>query len=297
MKRSYSSSTKYGPTKPYIPRYKSYANSGGMSFANWKKSRVSESKVAIPPAVKRFVNRRIALNEEVKQQNVSVGGLYVQPYNTGTSATSWYLNNVFACTPYPGSSYTIAQGAGQGDRIGNKIRTKKLVMKYIFNPAAYNAVTNSAPAPMDIRMFWLYDKDGSETLPSQLDFTKFFQVGDASASPQSYIADMMLDVNRDLFQVYAERRYKLGYQQVSAAGVLANNEYYANNDYQYNVMDEIDLTPYTSRVFTFNDNNNSPNTKGLYCVVLCAAASGAILSTTQLPVNLFYTLQYKYTDA
>lgn len=298
MKRSYSTVYKAPNAPGYIPRYRTtYNKSNRVPYPVWKAMRSSSKTTEVPLAVQRYVKRKIALNEEVKQQNSSIGGLYIQPYNAVAGATGWYSNCVFACSTYPGSSYQINQGTGQGDRIGNKIRTKKLVMKFIFNPTSYNATTNTNPKPVDLRVFWLYNKDDSETLPSQLDFTKFFQLGDTSSAPQSFLADMMLEVNKDLFHVYAERRYKLGYQNASAAGTVTGSEYFANNDYSYNVIDEIDLTPYTAKTFTFSDSNSQPNTRGLFCVILAAAADGSVLANTQVPAYLFYTLQYQYTDA
>lgn len=297
MKRRYSNNAQPRYATGFVPRYRTNTyKSDRVPYPVWKARRTNGENIKVPLAVQRYVKRKIALTEEVKEQNSSIGGLYIQAYNTTTGPASWYSNCVFACSPYAGSSYQIGQGTGQGDRIGNKIRTKKLIMKFIFNPTAYNATTNITPQPIDIRVFWLYNKDSSETIPSQLDFTKFFQLGDTTASPQAFLADMMLDVNKDLFHVYAERRYKLGNQIANAAGTSTGNEYFSNNDYAYNVIDEIDLTKFAATTYQFNDSNNTPNTRGLFCVILAAAASGAILSSSQVPAYLFYTLQYQFTD-
>lgn len=251
----------------------------------------------ITPYVKKYIARKIASTEEVKVTNYNQAAIYLQPYNTGGTATSWYTNCVFPVSPYGTAVLAPAQGTGAGDRLGNKIRTKSLKFKFILTPSPYNASTNAQPQPYDVRVWIVCAKFDTATIPSQLSFTNFFQFGDTSVALQSTISDMTLDVNTDMFTVYSDKVYKVGYSTDTGTGGNGVTQYYANNDYSFNVMDTLDLTKACPKTLVFNDTTSFPNNRCLFAVCAAAPAIGGSIATNQLPLNMWYSLQYKFTDA
>lgn len=252
---------------------------------------------SITPYVKRYIARKIASTEEVKTTNYNQAGVQVQPYNTGVTSTSWYLQCVFPVSPYGSTVLAPVQGTGAGDRLGNKIKTKGLKMKFILTPAPYNATTNQVPQPYNVRMWVVCAKYDNATLPTQNSFQNFFQFGDTSVALQSTLSDMTLDVNTDLFTVYYDKVFKVGSAANTGTGGSAVSQYGSNNDYSYNVIEEIDLYKACPKTMIFNDTNSFPNNRCLFCVIAAAPALGGSVATTQLPLNLWYSLSYKFTDA
>ena len=108
---------------------------------------------------------------------------------------------------------------------------------------------------------------------------------------------MTLDVNTDLFTVYVDKVFKVGAASNTGTGGNATAQYGASNDYSYNCIETIDLTKYCPKTLLFNDTNSFPNNRCLFAVFAAAPALGGSVATTQLPINLWYSLSYKFTDA
>lgn len=253
-----------------------------------------QRKMVIPVELKRYVKRAIAATEEAKVTNL-VGAVNPQGYTIAGLASSWYSQCVIPVTPY-GGFLNITQGSGEGDRIGNKIRTKRLVFEYVINARQYDVTTNPLPTPQDIKMWFLTSRDDPTTLPTQGSFTSFFQAGDTAVAPTGLIQDLLYSVNEDLFKVHATREHKVGYQFANGTGAQAGFQYLTNNDYAYNVRGKIDLTKYIPKTFHFNDNAPYPNNPLCYLVMEAVPATGFSNGITQ-PLLMNYSIKYEFTDA
>lgn len=249
----------------------------------------------IPDNIKLYVQKAISSSEETKKVN-KTGNSFLQPYNTLSGAGNWYANCVLPVCPY-GGFLNIAQGTGAGSRIGNKIKTKKLVFKYVITPNGYDATFNAFPQPMDVKLWFIFNKDDYQTIPSQTILTQFFQSGDTSIPPTGQLTDIMHSVNSDLFTVVASRTHKVGYQISSGTGNNPPAEYYSNNDYKYNSIGYVDLTKYFPKYLNFNDGSLYPNNRLIYVVVEALPASGATIATNQQPASMWYNIEYEYSDA
>lgn len=110
------------------------------------------------------------------------------------------------------------------------------------------------------------------------------------------IQDTIADVNTDLFTVHTKRFHKVGCAVDNGTGGNAVYQYFANNDYKYNVKGSIDITKYLPKTFVFNDNSSVPNNKCVFAVMESVSANG-FTNAGALPVRMVYTLKYEYTDA
>lgn len=252
-------------------------------------------KQEVPLLVKQYVKKALLKQEERKVANYQ-GNLFVQPYNTIVGGTGWYNESVFPVAPY-GGLMNISQGSGQGDRIGNKIKTRKCIMDYIISPSSYNATTNTNPEPIDIRLLFVKARDDSDALPSATDLTHLFQNGDSSVAPSGILTDMISQVNNDLFILKAQRKHKLGYSVSNGTGYTVTTSGYSNNDYSLNIISSIDVTKMLPATLHYNDAANYPNDPLLYCVMLAARSGGGAAATSQQYASFWYSLRYEYVDA
>jgi hypothetical protein len=188
-------------------------------------------------------------------------------------------------------SLPIGQATGQAGRIGNKIQTKKLMFRGMFHTRRTS--TDLAPcAPQLVKMWILYQKgtaygDIDPTLPG------FFQQGFTSMPPTGSVTDDFFRVNRDKYNVFATRTFKVAPQvQPMTDPVL-----FPNNDFKYSQSFAIDCTNYCIKNMVYNDANTQPNVRGLYCIVESIAADNTIGNNSQFPTQMHYELSYDYHDA
>jgi len=247
-------------------------------------------KVAKP--LKMAIRREIARNVENKQ---------AQYYNYDTRLyapgnANFPNDNIFPVGVDPGS-LVISQGTGQGQRIGNEIKTKKLVFKGTIVPQAYNATFNAAPMPTQAKIWIFYQKDAPTTVPNPMAGPGFFQNGSVTKGFQNNLVDMWSPVNSDAYRVLATKTVKLGYAGYDGLGAENQFQFYQNNDFKMNVNFSFDLTKHYPQRVKFNDNTTVPTTRGLFCMIQYVLANGFAVPTTAYMLKLQYMLDYQYEDA
>ena len=192
------------------------------------------------------------------------------------------------------STMLIAQGTGQGDRIGNKIKTKRVVMKYILYPTGYNASTNPTPTPADVRIF-IGRNRVSPALACNTG-TTLFQNGDSSNGLTGSLADVIMPLNRDVNHVYKEFRHKVGHQyNSSSSGGSSINQFQSNNDYKMNVMRTVDVTKWVPKTLTYSDGVTAPTVPSTYFNIWYANADNSNDSSTT-SYAIWYSIQYEFED-
>ena len=246
------------------------------------------------PPLKRMIRREIARNVENKTAQIYV---YDQRlYAVGNVSFPTY--NVFPVGIDPGG-LSITPGTGQGNRIGNTIKTKKLVFKGTLVPTEYDATFNPAPQPVQIKMWIFYDKTNPDDLPNPQAAGDFFQNGSTTKGFQNDLVDMWSPVNTDRYRVMATRTYKLG-MAIHSNGLPGSNgsiSNSANNDFKYNCNFSFDLTKHYPQRVKFNDGSTVPSTRGLFCMISYANAQGNPVGVNNYSVRLQYMLDYQYEDA
>jgi len=189
----------------------------------------------------------------------------------------------------------IAQGVGQGDRVGNQIKTKRLMFKGTLVAAPQDPIYNPYPAPVQVKMFIYYDKTTPVSPPYPV--TDFFQNGNGAKAFANDLVDMWSPINTDRYRVLTTRTFKLGYAGNTGTGAEPSYSHYANNDFKYNQNFSINLTKYYPKTVRFSDAAGTPRTRGLYCLFAYVCANG-----NQLPVNIRsvraqWMQTYTYEDA
>lgn len=223
-----------------------------------------------------------------------------------TGDLTYYNSTIFGATSssFPLSPYTgylgIAQGTGQGDRIGNSIRPYKCTLRMTINPNLYNVTSNPSPCPHLVRMLILRRKDiGQSTLLTS--FAGLFQTGNTAIAPQSNGSDIVNSINTDLYTVYHDEVLKIGYADMTGSGSSAAGQYFSNNDFKYNIVKTVDVTKFMGKKLTFNDATQTglSGDTGLYCLFLICRADGTTptAGNSIAPVGLYGNFEFKFKDA
>lgn len=208
--------------------------------------------------------------------------------------TNWGLDAIQPLTPYSTIGATISLGNSSSGRIGNKIRTKYLTLKGIMTPVPYNATANPNPTPLDVMMVIFSRRADSKLFAAGL--SNFFQNGNSSSAPTGLITDTILDINKDVYQVYYKRIFKVGYSDFAGTGSSAPAQNFANNDYKYSCRFNLNLTKYCPKIIKFNDTDNDPYSRLLYCAFLPMRPDGNGVSVTATPLRYAMNWEYGYTD-
>lgn len=242
--------------------------------------------------MKRMIKKIIARDVENKtvQQTVSTKTLSVPADAAGFDAF-----NVISLGP-DAVSLAITQGSGQGNRVGNTIKTKMLKIKGSVFPLPYNVGTNAIMRPMNVRMWVFYDRQNPTSFPAPAVGANFFQNGSSSVAPSGEQIDMWRPVNTDRYRVLEQRTFKLGYANYAGTVPGPDSQFFANNDYKLNVQWSFNLTKHYPKIVKFNDNLTVPTTRHLYLLTEVVPLSGSFVSTT-IPVGMQYIQDYTFEDA
>jgi len=212
----------------------------------------------------------------------------------GSNGTSWNTT-IIPVTPFQ-SFLSIAQGMGQGERIGNSIRIKKLQLKGVICPKGYNATTNPFPRPGFLKLFFLTRKDAPMELQSTI--TDVFQYAGSSEGFGTALYNLQRPINTDEWMVHTTRTFKVGYASATSigAGAVGDSHYYANNDFKLANFFNIDLTKYCVKTIKFDDNSVNPSTRNIVMYPVWYSVDNATLGTTEIPASLHYDLHIEYED-
>lgn len=268
---------------------------GGKVGTKWIRVRTSRKAAKLSKPMKLAIRKEIKREVEVKSRQTYYGtvGLYGP-----ASAAFNSVNNWVVCPS--NTACDIQQGTGEGQRIGNQVRTRKLVFSGVFTPLPYSATTNPDPQPMEVKMFFYRERADPAVLPSA-PATDFFQFNNTTnAIPDSLMSQIQV-VNTDKYQLLTTRSFKLGYSfssvAAAASGSVSIGQILPNNDFNLNYKFEVDLTKYLPRIVRYNDNNAEPTSAGVYCLIVPAYADGTAIGTSALPLQLAAVLNYEYEDA
>lgn len=296
-----------------MPNFRSYAKSTAGRTSLSRKSRLDKSsgrgskvraelraaRRAFTPLqtaeIRYIANSSLTRDYEVKTaQNYTLNQTLVP-----TSDTAGFdLSNIIELGPNS-STMLINQGTGQGQRIGNKIKTKKLTVKGVLVPQPYDATTNNNPTPVQVKLFVMYNKTDPNEPPAPALNADFYQSGNTVKGFSNDLIDLYAPINTDKYRVLATKTFKLGVAVGSSASGTpwnAAQAYYANNDFKLNCNFSFDLTKHFPKIVNFQDNSTEPSTRGLWLMVMYVSSSGGAYTSSQRVVHMQYVIDYKYTD-
>jgi len=257
---------------------------------NRRKNTRNRKTKPVSTAIKQYVKKTVHAQIENKCFQVNPGQLGFGNVNESPEF------NAFPCAPLAGI-WSIAQGTGQGNRIGNIIKVRKTYLSYILRPSPYDATTYPNPQPCIVKLMLGYVKNSPSFLPVAADIQQIFNAGSTSAAPVGTLKDLISVYNNDYWAIKKSWTHKMGFAISGGTGSSPGVQQHANNDFNYNAMGRIDITKYMPKTCVFNDAVNTTNTKNLFFMFYAVAAGGGTFSSTQLPCFIDYWIDFHYEDA
>lgn len=261
----------------------------------YKRKSYARKAPARKSSLKRMVKREISRNIEDKTFQVFNDAHDIVPSNS-----AGFDSQIIPVSPFSSAFLTITQGTGQGQRIGNRIKIKKLKFSAIVYPLQYNATTNPTPAPCQIKFWFFYDKEEPQTVPTPTASGDFLQYGNTSIGFGNRLFDHLAPVNEDRYRVLCTRTVKVGYAEyggTGATGSLPLQGNLTNNDFKLNAKVVVDLTPYCVKNVVFRDTSATPTTRGIFMMAEPVYANGAAISATTIPCRMNWLQEVNYEDA
>jgi len=252
------------------------------------KKKVYRAKT-VSQAVKTYVKRTIHSSIENKSVQINNGSSFG---NVNESPEF----NAFPMCPLAGY-WAIGQGVGQGSRIGNTIKTRKVFLNYVLRPTAYDVTFNNTPRPCEVQLMLGYVKSTPATIPVALDITNIFQSGSSVVAPLGTLRDIISVVNTDYWAIKKRWTHKIGYAHANGTGANPGNQYFSNNDFKYNAVRRMDITSHIPATHTFNDASVSTTSKNLFFMYYAVSADGTAFTATTLPANIEFWVDFHYEDA
>jgi hypothetical protein len=260
--------------------------------------------VAKSRAFSKAVKSVMSKTEETKMIQLPMEQVPLSDYATGAyqeGALTCYVRSIF---PNAGT-LSINQGVGQKNRIANKIRTHKCVLRGIITPRIfYQDATQFYPKNTDCKpclvKMWILTQKNQAYGQVEPDMPDFLQNGNLALPLDGTIMDTFRKVNTDLYHIYATRTFKVGnswYSKNTSDGFnYLAGQYSANNDFKLCQRFTIDLTKFCIKHVTYNDGDNLPKVRGLWMAWEAIAADGSQLETDSYPIQLSYELDYEFKD-
>lgn len=257
-----------------------------------KKTYMAKPKRSLGFAVRKELDRLAETKSATYVWNqLASGGL--SSYASGSGV--WGVSNI---TPFfPAFGYlSIPQGVGQGNRIGNSIRTHKLIYQGVVTPNQYDATWNPTPWPQELMFILFRRKDNGDTIMTQTG--NLYQSGSTSLNPSGSLIDLVTPFNTDLYDVLYKRVFKIGPAENTGTGIQNTWMRIANNDFKFNVKFRMDLTKYIDKVIRFDDATNTAYGMSSYIhgAWYCMNATGTVATAAEKPCQLVSNLTLFYKD-
>lgn len=257
---------------------------GGMLFKPRSKG-TSKGK-----AVRATVKSELARLAEHKVQNYR-GNPYLMGSANGGFATIG--NAIIPLSPFAGF-VDIPQGTGQGNRVGNYIRPRKVILSLQMYQLPYDGTYNANPRPLMIKAWFVKFKGQSNTTAS---LTGFFQSGNITTNFTGLLQDFNKDVNKQAVTLLGTKMFKLGTANYGGTGANSALQTLANNDYSLNVVTKIDVTKYLAAQYHWNDTGTTtPTNDPTYVIFEAVNAENTQVPNLARPGILEYEITFNYTD-
>jgi len=277
-----------------------------------------------PPTLQKviqLINRKVSSVIENKKSANFETDSHVVLYANSTSAPVWFGTGTLFNT-----MFDISNGSGEFERIGNRYKLKKWMIKGFIYPAIsagndFNSLqsyylANTFQGKITV---YLGKRVNGDRTTGQLE--QLFQNGNTNLDPLGAVKEQIYHINDDKYKIYWKRSFNVGmsapllnnYVVPSSSsdpgdplGNLAVNSILPNNDLKLHRQFTIDVTKYIGKNATikFNDNNAAAQIpapmQGLALFATFAPFAQDIAPTTTL-LNSFYKIwsntYYEYEDA
>lgn len=242
--------------------------------------------------VQKMVKTEIAKNIENKvSDNISTQDYII---STNASAVPTYFN----WSPSSNGLFQINQGVSNNERIGNKIKIKRWVIKGVVCPLFLTATTLGGGQGY-VNLYLVRRNDFNPitgTLPD------FYQDGNSSETPDGTLMQAFKAVNKDVYKVYWRKQYKVG-QSTTVTGGGANVSF-NNNDFSLVKRFGLDVCKYVckNRILKWDDTSTDCTDPIVDSLALVATFQSASQDMTFVASeNTFYQVAvnsyFEYEDA
>lgn len=252
-------------------------------------------------APRRWAGLKKAVQALAEKKTVRYQSANLELANAANTAA--FGANCINLVPSSGT-YTIAQGVGQGQRIGNKVGVKRAILRLTMQPLPYNLTSNSVPVPQVVVGYLFSLKSVNAALSNAQAAVNgsggfFFQNGNASIGFRGTLSDYQNLVNKDVITPYKRFVFKVGAQHYSSnTGNQANLFNYTNNDFKMCALSSTNVTKWFPKTLRFEDGFSDTQCRQLFAVFGPADADGGINASgfNAIPLNWSYTIDLDYTD-
>jgi len=265
---------------------------GPGSFASKKyKVSVRKNKKGTMKGIRAEVKRALMQTVEKKELNFYASAQSLAGY----SNAGQFSSQIVPISPY-GVGMDIDQGTGQGNRVGNRIKTKSSYITGILYAQQQNATYNPNPKPCEVLIMVYKIIGGGNNVETNL--SNLFQNGSTSGNPTGSLADLTFPINKDKYRVMYRKVFKIGAADNTGTGSSIGQQYFANNDYKRNQRFYIPLTKYMDKNVRYQDTSLTCQNDTLYLLILPLMADGTtnVGGNALLPINCIMTQVYNFTD-
>lgn len=254
--------------------------------------------------VQKVVKRILAKHEEVKMQtwDWTLTPLCLQ-ITTGTLTNNYMILN--PSSSVSGLGYSINRGTGSGNMIGDKIRVKSAVLRYIITLVpGYNATTNLLPGkPLYLRLYFYKWKRQPLNDPQVTNIcgngvnANFLEIGTSDIGFIGNLQDMNQHINKDQYTYCGHRTFKLGNSIPHNGPTGVGNPLYqfSNNDFKMSYLGKFSITKMMNKTLTRDDNGDWQDPY-LICLMQWVYADGSIATNVSAPLRCEFGIDLSFTD-
>lgn len=254
--------------------------------------------------VKTVVNRMV----ETKVANYSVGKFAISNWN---NQLAYFGGTIKILTPSSatGGQFTIAQGTGQGSRVGNVITTQRMIMSGVVHiNTKFNLTQNYNMCPLLVACYIFRTKPQlNQAGVLSLCNTDFFQAGNTFTGFSGYLNDLTKAVNKNKVLLLKKRVFKVGTQYVTSATALGQanteNQQFSDGTVGISKMFRMDLTKVMQKKLVFNDTDNGCVNSLTWIIWVPFRVDGELIvgagdqALGPIPCYVDYNIEYYFKDA
>jgi len=257
-------------------------------------------KTGLGKEMKKAIGRLLDRRLELKSQ---VFGFSNNPMCLQTTGSSLSGNYAVISPSQSAYGYTMTRGTANNQMVGNRIKIRSLVHKFVITPEPYNATTNTQVTPTNVIVYYFKSKRFPAIDQTVDQFANSVSAGLADfldiGGDYGFVGNL-LDLTRKVapenYTLLKRRVYKIG-NASPPTGSSANADHpRTNNDYKMNKIGSVNLTKYAKGTWT-QDDSGAWTRPWIFCIWQVVDATGNIFAVSQLPVFISNSFICKYTDA
>lgn len=264
-------------TKPGMNKYK-------------KSKRTKAARSAAVRMMRQVAKQEIHKMAEDKEYKIGASNRVLYSYpSTATIPNNFNSQNIIDTSI---AWANIAQGTGEGDRVGNKIKLTKFMFNFILN---YNVAVN---VPQFVRMWvvtYKFDPNNAATADiwsglQTSNSNNFFDNGNTSNGMGGTLLDLVAPVNTNAWTVHKCKTYKIGAASAPSGGTTIGN-----NDFKYAIKTKVNLLKYQKQI-KYNDTSTTSFNKKIFIIFECIGADGVVVpdtSTSRCNLNYFFNIRWE----